>query len=430
MEKSREQKEKLKQECSQTIPDMQYQLPVGDCQTPEKDASIATRQQEIPQPTQKRKQATQEKGLVIKAKERQLRELNQQLAVAERENVQLQRVLLQTEKQIQELQEEIQYLKLELDKVSKQAMTTRKGKLTLYWKICKPAPRRMSRGSATVCGSMAYFRPDYSSKVYSYNSDSEEWSTLPECHREYFTLTVVNGLVTAVGGEQSTWHGDKFTNTLLSLVASEGGRWKWVEHFPPMQTKRYLPVVVCSGKALVVAGGKGEEYIRLTTVMNTNTRRWSTVSSLPEPLSDATATVCGDRIYLVGGWDQHGHYTKLVFTCFLSDLLQLQTMGANTRRFFENQPIWHTIADLPVKGSTCVTLNGQLVTVGGRDSREKATNKIYTYNTETNSWEVISHMLTTQRHCLVIILPGNKLMVVGGVTDTAVTDKVQIATVQ
>ena len=267
--------------------------------------------------------------------------------------------------------------------------------------------------------------------MYSYNSDSEEWSTLPECHREYFTLTVVNGLVTAVGGEQSTWHGDKFTNTLLSLVASEGGRWKWVEHFPPMQTKRYLPVVVCSGKALVVAGGKGEEYIRLTTVevMNTNTRRWSTVSRLPEPLSDATATVCGDKIYLVGGWDQHGHYTKSVFTCFLSDL-QLQTMGANTIRFFENQPIWHKIADLPVKGSTCVTLNGQLIAIGGRDSREKATNKIYAYNTETNSWEVISHMLTTQRHCLVIILPGSKLMVVGGVTDTAVTDKVQIATVQ
>ena len=302
----------------------------------------------------------------------------------------------------------------------------------MYWKVCKPAPHKMSRGSATVCSNMAYFRPDYSSKVYSYNSDSEEWSTLPECHREYFTLTVVNGLVTVVGGEQSTWHGDKFTNTVLSLVASEGGRWKWVEHFPRMPSKRYLPVVVCSGKALVVAGGKGEEYIRLTTVevMNTDTRRWSTVSSLPEPLSDATATVCGDRIYLVEGWDQHGHYTKSVFTCFLSDLFQLQTMGANTRRFFENQPIWHTIADLPVKGSTCVTLNGQLVAVGGQDSHEKATNKIYTYNTETNSWEVISHMLTTQRHCLVIILPGNKLMVVGGVTDTAVTEEVQIATVQ
>ena len=38
MGKSRKQKEKLQQKCSQTIPDVQHQLPVSDCQTPEKDA--------------------------------------------------------------------------------------------------------------------------------------------------------------------------------------------------------------------------------------------------------------------------------------------------------------------------------------------------------------------------------------------------------
>ena len=110
--------------------------------------------------------------------------------------------------------------------------------------------------------------------------------------------------MTAVGGEQSSWLRGKFTNTLLSLVASEGSRWKWVEHFPPMPTRRVFTAVVCSGKALVVAGGKGEGYTRLTTVevMNTDTLQWSTASSLPHPFSDATATVCGDRlVYLAGG---------------------------------------------------------------------------------------------------------------------------------
>ena len=111
------------------------------------------------------------------------------------------------------------------------------------------------------------------------------------------------GLVIAVGGEQSSWLGEKITNTLLSFIASEGGRWKWVEHFPPMPTKRVFSAVVCSGKALVVAVGKGESYTTLTTVevMNTDTLQWSIASSLPHPRSDATATVCGDRVYLVGG---------------------------------------------------------------------------------------------------------------------------------
>ena len=108
-----------------------------------------------------------------------------------------------------------------------------------------------------MCGGLAFFRPGGTKQVLSYNSDTEQWSTLPQCHRKYFTLTVVSGLVTTVGGEQSTWHGDKVTNTLLSLLPSEHGRWKWVEHFPPMPTRRQLTAVVCSGKAVVVAGGNG-----------------------------------------------------------------------------------------------------------------------------------------------------------------------------
>ena len=63
----------------------------------------------------------------------------------------------------------------------------------------------MSRGLATVCGNMAYLGPGGSGQVHSYNLDTEEWSTLPECPNERFTLTVINGLVTAVGG----WLNDK-----------------------------------------------------------------------------------------------------------------------------------------------------------------------------------------------------------------------------
>ena len=151
-----------------------------------------------------------------------------------------------------------QLRELQLDKrgSTQQIQDERKGKLILSWKVCKAAPCVMQRGSAAVCGGLAFFRPGGTKQVLSYNSDTEQWSTLPQCHRKYFTLTVVSGLVTTVGGEQSTWHGDKVTNTLLSLLPSEHGRWKWVEHFPPMPTRRQLTAVVCSGKAVVVAGGE------------------------------------------------------------------------------------------------------------------------------------------------------------------------------
>ena len=269
----------------------------------------------------------------------------------------------------------------------------------LNWKMSKAAPHRMRRGSAGACGNMAYFRALGSSKVHSYNSDTEEWSTLPDWPTDYFTLAVVSSLVTAVGGKQS----GTCTNILLSLVI-EGGQKKWVEHFSPMLTKRMLTVTVCSRDTLVVAGGKGEGYTTLNTVeaMNTDTLQWLKASSLPHPLTQASATACEDRVYLLGGIDQHGCLTQSVLTCSLSALLQSQTVKAKMKSFFKagNNPVWHMVAHLPVFCSTGATLNEKLLAVGGNKPEEKdtesiyATNNIYNYNTETKCWEVISHMPT------------------------------------
>ena len=95
------------------------------------------------------------------------------------------------------------------------------------------------------------------------------------------------------------------------------------------------------------------------------------------------------------------------------------------------------IAHLPVFCSTSATLNGKLLAVGGNKPEEKdtdniyATNNIYSYNTETKCWEVISHMPTPRRMCLVVVLPGDKLMVLGGRTDSCTdTKKVEIATLR
>ena len=335
----------------------------------------------------------------IEDRERQIRELQQ-----EKEDL---------DDQIRKMQEENQRLRHKLQ--NKHATVTKKME-PLTWGKWEGAP--MIRGSATVCGSMAYFRPGFSRCVQAYNSDTEEWFDLPVCPTEYFTLAVVSDLLTAVGGWRSPWLGPKkSTNTLLSLITQKGGKKKWVEHFPPMPTKRDLTAVVCSGKALVVAGGVQEGGTKLTTVevMDTDTHEWSTVSSLPCPLYAATATICENRIYLVGGCGQDG-WTTSVLTCSLGDLLRSQC----------SQAVWGMITDLPVTCSSCVTLNGQLVAVGGQDS-DKVTDNIYrySYNTENKSWEVISQMPTPRCWCLATVLPHNELIVMGGWTGTR-----EIATVE
>ena len=152
-------------------------------------------QQQTQKLRQEYQQVTLEKDHVIEAREKQLLKVNDQLVVSKQVTAQLQQIFLQREKMMQDLQEEIQSLCQErLDK--KKA----KRKQSLTWKTCKAAPHQMSRGSATVCGNKAYIRLGGSRQVHSYNSDTEEWSALPECPNECSTLTVINGLVTAVGG--------------------------------------------------------------------------------------------------------------------------------------------------------------------------------------------------------------------------------------
>ena len=176
--------------------------------------------------------------------------------------------------------------------------------------------------------------------------------------------------------------------------------------------------------------------------MDTETLQWSTASSLPHSLYCASATLCGDQVYMLGGWDQSYKPLKSAFTCSLASLLQScqpQSLGAQlkTLSLAGGPKVWHQLADTPVTFSTCASLHGQLLAVGGFDSDHKVTTAIHMYDTTTNSWEVISHMTSPRYQCLVAVLPHNELIVVGGFTPVLnfivvighKTDSVEIASI-
>ena len=302
--------------------------------------------------------------------------------------------------------------------------------IKLRWRKGGRAPTKVYGEVSAVDGSVAYFPSKGSKSLFAYNYTNNKWTELPECPNYDFSLAIVNSLLTAIGGMTPNY---EVTNTLLSLTDN-----KWTKQFPPMPTKRWWTTAVCSGRSLVVAGGLGE-HKKLSTVevMDTETLQWSTASSLPHPLSWATATLCGDQVYMVGGWDQSNKKSKSVFTCSLAALLQScqpQSLGAQlkTLSLASRPKVWHQLADTPVTLSTCASLHGQLLAVGGKDSDGKATTAIHMYNTTTNSWEVISHMSTPRWRCSVAVLPQNELMIVGGGTpDSGLTgtDLVEIASI-
>jgi len=144
------------------------------------------------------------------------------------------------DQQIRELQQQI--CDQPTAKLQDRGQSARKRPLYLHrWK-CERSPSKMHRPSSVVDGNMAYFHSCGYKDVYSYNSEKQTWSTLPQCPRTRSSLAVVNGLLTAIGGYDGNLND---TNQLSSLT----GERKWVEHFPPCQPS-VEPLQPCAVESL------------------------------------------------------------------------------------------------------------------------------------------------------------------------------------
>ena len=369
-------------------------------------------------------QAVEEK----QAGERRLREYDQQLLKRPQVGVRPHETVTPPRPELQQPQEkqhatrdrQLQPMK-RLGPLPQKTVMQPKAIQHMRWQTESKAPEKMRRGSAAADSNMAYFHGDGSTTVHSYDSNTREWLQLPATPHKYSTLVVVHHILTMVGGQIS----GGATDSLLSLMG-EGRDIKWLPNLPAMPTKRYNTAAVCSGRSLIVAGGSdGHNRLATVEVLDTDTRQWSIASALTHPFYLATISICGERLYMLGGYN-----TRSVLSCSVPELLQScqpQPLAGKLRTVPANQStIWRRVADAPHYWSFCATLCGQLVAVGGWEAL-KDTSAITGYNETTDSWEAMGNMPTVRCWALVAILNG-KMMVVGGKVGDygTVTDVVEI----
>lgn len=438
----------------------------------EKDHAIESKQRKVNQLSKQ----LQEKQLQLQAKEQQLAEKKAAISMLESQVQQLQEEIGEKDKTIEQLQGPKSHKQEDtLDQIDEEDEQEQSGKgevggvapkketvnvnqttgptamenIELSWQKSGKAPCDMRRGTAAVHGSIAYFAPLHvgtgEPNIFAYDSDQEEWLSQPLCPQQHFSLAVVNDHLTAIGGE----HSFQPVNTLLCLTGdSESGR-KWFEKFPPMPTKRYSTAVACSSRSLVVAGGQAgpRPHARLSTVelMDTENMHWFTVCSLPKPCTQASAAICGDMLYLVGGVEENGK-TKEVFSCSLEGLRRTlrahgrrSSIGARLRGFSRSEPRpvvenpvqWKVFENLPFYLSTCITFADHLMAVGGySDLSNGPTSAVRIFNAQKQCWEVAADLPTARYLSLGVVLPGSRLMVVGGAVGViSDCDIVEIASV-
>ena len=117
--------------------------------------------------------------------------------------------------------------------------------------------------------------------------------------------------------------------------------------------------------------------------------------------------------------------------CEVSDLLQSATTQPQSPpgRSRASQ-VWREIAELPVVLSSLITLRGQLLAIGGYITiLRDATSEVRQYDVITNSWNVISHMTTKRQRFFAVVLPNDRVMVVGGRSGSGSTDHTEIGAI-
>ena len=304
---------------------------------------------------------------------------------------------------------------------AKSRVAVYRASIKLIWREGKKALCRISSSYCAVTDDGALYIRKWTREVYAYSIRSSSWSQLPSSPYNDCPSVIINNLLTLVGG----YHGGTTTNQLFSLTGEGSGR-RWTEEFPPMPTRRYQSIALCTETALIVAGGETMQGSKLGTVeiMNTSTKQWSTAAALPQPVICAPAAVCGDQIYILG--------ESNMYTCSVISLIRSCKSFLVTLRRRETG-VWTTGIAPPVTETTCVSIQNRLLAIGGKGSDKEPTAAVRIYNPATDSWEVISHMWTPRWRCIAAVLPTNQLMVVGGYTGKSFkteTDLVELATME
>ncbi len=399
----------------------------------EKDTTIEAGQQQLRQLEREKNQAIQEKDGELRQKGSEIGQLEKEKIQLIEEKERLERQLGHVNQQLEDSERDLAQFHGQVPAMRSAAdiksktkeQSSRRGYLKLTWREGGKAPCKMCSSYCAVANDSTLYVRRRNNEVYAYTVSTSSWSQLPNSPTYNCPSVIINNLLTFVGGVKILKvHKSNITNQLFSLTG-KGNERRWTEEFPRLPTKRLGSVSLCVRTALIVAGGKDKSMTMLRTVevLDIQTLQWSTTTDLPQPLSHAPVTVCGDRVYFVGESAMYG--------CSVSSLVQPR---ASFLTSFRDKVLgtWKEAATPPVTNTACVTIHGQLLAIGGKDSDENPTTYIHMYNSSTNSWLLINDMATPRRECIAAVLKDNQLMVVGGYTgkhDHTETDSIELATI-
>lgn len=233
--------------------------------------------------------------------------------------------------------------------------------------------------------------------IYSYDVARAKWAALTTSAYTNFTLSVFDNKVVVIGGSVFRFgsmlgtDGIQFLSPLANSLKTDK------KTLPPMGAKRILPAAVSTLTHRMVAGGQGFSPSTIE-VLDNRTHHWGTASASFTGLQNPRMTLCEGNVYLLQDYK--------FFSISLESLLD----SCKRKTSLEKSNTWSTLAHIPVQyGAGLVTLKGQVLAVGGAEN-----GSVYAYVKRINQWRLIGKMPSPRYDSLVVVLPSNEMVVVGG----------------
>jgi len=248
-------------------------------------------------------------------------------------------------------------------------------------------------------------------RVFQYTTTRDEWSHLPPHHVCFFAMAQFTGKLITVGGMLGTVATGK-------VYCFKDESQEWEEFFKPMPTARWAYTIATTQSAIIASGGathtRGTRFEPCSTVevYSSETFQWYTADPLPAPYFASSSVTIADTCYLLGG-SGSDRSVPAVWYVSLTSLIQKAT--SPTHQSASHTSVWKTLPDTPLKKSAAASLSGNLLAVGGHETKT-AFPAIKIFFPLTNAWVRImtGDLPQPQDSCTAVQLSSNTMIVIGG----------------
>ena len=121
------------------------------------------------------------------------------------------------------------------------------------------------------------------------------------------------------------------------------------------------------------------------------------------------------------------------YTCTVESLISSCTSHTAHTTPQTSAKVWLALPQIPVDFSSPASICGQLVIFGGADATYHgcypdriALSTIHQYDPTSNTWVYIGSLPRAKEGSLVVELPGDRILVVGGMVEFSLEDSVEI----